>query len=192
MNADNRVERALKALADADATRRAPRLTEQALLDACDRQARRSASRRSLLHGCAMLAVIVLVPLTMSVYRAFSNRGDFRQTAPSAHATIVAAPRTASKQNVAERPATTDVNRPRVAIRARRTAAQHVRKVLPILQPVASADRDAVGQTIQLRVPRSFLARLGVPVIEPDAAGTVTIELMLREDGLARTIRVLQ
>jgi hypothetical protein len=54
------------------------------------------------------------------------------------------------------------------------------------------ATGDPIGQTLQIRVPRSMLPRLGVPIIEPDAPGTVTIKLVVGEDGLARTIRVLQ
>jgi hypothetical protein len=46
--------------------------------------------------------------------------------------------------------------------------------------------------TVHVRVPRSSLPLLGVPIIEPDAEGTVNLELVLSEDGQARTFRIVQ
>jgi hypothetical protein len=37
-----------------------------------------------------------------------------------------------------------------------------------------------------------MLSMLGVPIIEPTAAGTVNVEVLLGSDGIARAIRVAQ
>src|SRR5205807_1022258 len=50
---------------------------------------------------------------------------------------------------------------------------------------------DAV-QLVTLRVPRSALASLGVPIFEPDAVGTVNVNVLIGEDGLARGIRIVR
>jgi hypothetical protein len=50
----------------------------------------------------------------------------------------------------------------------------------------------AFTQTVRARIPRAYLPMLGVPIIDPGAAGTVDIEVVLDEDGLQRAIRVLR
>lgn len=53
-------------------------------------------------------------------------------------------------------------------------------------------EREMVGQTVQLRLPRSALPLLGIPIIAPEIEGIVNVELLLTEDGQARTIRIVQ
>ena len=73
----------------------------------------------------------------------------------------------------------------RLAGQSRRTAWQHLGFVL-----VADPAFDAAAATVvRLRMPRSTLVSLGVPIPDPDAAGEVDIELLVGEDGVARSIR---
>ena len=60
----------------------------------------------------------------------------------------------------------------------------------PDTQLARRADGD-VAQRVLVRLPRAMLPMLGVPVINPDAPGTVNLEVVLREDGLAETIRIV-
>jgi hypothetical protein len=47
----------------------------------------------------------------------------------------------------------------------------------------------SAATVIRVRMPRSALAALGLPIAEPDAAGAVDVEMLVGEDGVARTIR---
>jgi hypothetical protein len=44
-------------------------------------------------------------------------------------------------------------------------------------------------QLVRLRVPREALQGLGVTLLEPDAGGTVDLDMLVGEDGLPRDIR---
>lgn len=44
-------------------------------------------------------------------------------------------------------------------------------------------------QLVRLRVPREALQGLGVPLLEPDAAGMVDLDVLIGSDGLPRNIR---
>jgi hypothetical protein len=48
-----------------------------------------------------------------------------------------------------------------------------------------------IAQRLIVRLPRTMLPMLGVPVINPDAPGTVNLEVTVGHDGLAHTIRIL-
>jgi hypothetical protein len=58
------------------------------------------------------------------------------------------------------------------------------------MREMVSGGGDVV-QLVHIRLPRAMLPTLGVPVIDPDAAGTVNVELLLGNDGLARTIHIV-
>ena len=42
---------------------------------------------------------------------------------------------------------------------------------------------------MRVRMSRSALASLGFPILEPDAAGVVDVEVIVGEDGVAQSIR---
>jgi hypothetical protein len=55
---------------------------------------------------------------------------------------------------------------------------------------VADPVLDATTTTIvRVRVPRTALVTLGVPLVEPDDRGLVDLEMLVGEDGVTRTIR---
>jgi hypothetical protein len=47
----------------------------------------------------------------------------------------------------------------------------------------------SVTNVVRVRVPRRALVSLGIPVVEPDVAGLVDLEMLVGEDGIARSIR---
>jgi hypothetical protein len=42
---------------------------------------------------------------------------------------------------------------------------------------------------VRVRMPRSALVPLGILLVEPDQSGSVDVELVVDDDGVARTIR---
>jgi hypothetical protein len=57
-----------------------------------------------------------------------------------------------------------------------------------VLVPDPMADPASL-QVVRLRMPRTGLATLGVPLANPEAEGVVELELLVGEDGVARAIR---
>ena len=163
MTTDDPVERALAAVADADASRHAPAHLERAVMDALDRQMNRGYFQRCVAaaltyrHAAAITFFVVIVTTTM--------------LAVLGHVLV-------------RRPLTT----PRVpSIQPRET-----RSGQPGADTVLATQLEGdVAQRVLVRLPRSMLPMLGVPIINPDAPGTVNLEVILREDGLAKMIRVI-
>lgn len=42
---------------------------------------------------------------------------------------------------------------------------------------------------VRVRMPRRAFATLGVPIVNPEAEGLVDVEVVVAEDGIARSIR---
>lgn len=181
MHSDDAVRRALKALADADAARHASPHVESALLDAFDRQRAHASSLRFGWH--AVVAAIVVVPLAIAVYRSAVDGVEVIPTHPLT-------PQTMTLRN--ERPPS-DWDNKVDARTATEGVPSSVRGSRPGSGQVVTTNHgsEMIGQTVQLRLPRSALPLFGIPVIEPDAEGTINVELLLSEDGQARTIRIV-
>lgn len=67
--------------------------------------------------------------------------------------------------------------------------------VPPVPEPAEAQERrmsDEAMHSVHVRVPRSYLPLLGVPIIDPDADGMITLEVGVAEDGLVRTIHVVR
>jgi hypothetical protein len=192
MDSDDVVCRALKALADADAVRHAPPHVEGALLDAFDRQRVRASSPRSAWR--AAVATIVIVPLVISVYRRVFDPVDVSPPPAQPYTMSMRSERSPSAlEEPIDSRSTPETAPPLVTTRAKPIAASR-RDSQPVPRHVVSANRESeeIGQTVQLRLPRSALLLFGIPVIEPELEGTVNVELLLSEDGQARTIRIVQ
>ena len=43
-------------------------------------------------------------------------------------------------------------------------------------------------QVVRVRMARTALATLGMPIVDPDAEGLVNVEMLVGEDGVARSI----
>ena len=68
------------------------------------------------------------------------------------------------------------------------------RRVQSAREHAAAARLDVgdVAHALHVQMPRTMLPLLGVPIIDPDAPGTVNVEILLGTDGQARTIRIHQ
>ena len=58
--------------------------------------------------------------------------------------------------------------------------------IVLVADPVLDASALSV---VRIRMPRSALPHLGIPIANPDATGSVDLEVLVGEDGIARTIR---
>jgi hypothetical protein len=54
---------------------------------------------------------------------------------------------------------------------------------------VPDAEMGAPLTMMRVRMPRSAFSRLGVPIANPDGDGMVDVEVLVGEDGVARSIR---
>jgi hypothetical protein len=188
MTTNDHVGRALGELAKAEASRRAPAHLEAAVVEGFDRQRRRRASfayARKLVVPTALAAGVgAVMCLDLVVMRAplpdrppgalASSPAQFGPTPPPLEIEEPgAAPPAAVPRRAAQRPA----REPRAAVQT--DVAQR------------ASDADEIAQLVRIQLPRAMLPQLGVPVIDPDVAGSVNVELLLDTDGLARTIRIV-
>jgi hypothetical protein len=164
MTTDDPVRRALAAVADADASRHAPPHLERAVLDALDQQMNPRFFQRCVATAWAYRHAVAAMALAVIVTATmyFGGLGDVFDR------------RSLTTQREPLRPT---IEHPSV-----QTEAQ------PIQTTQGSGD---VAQRVLVRLPRAMLPMLGVPIINPDAPGTVNLEVILREDGLAKTIRIV-
>jgi hypothetical protein len=185
MNTDDPVREALEALRADDASLRVSSRVEEAVFAAFDAPSKQGANvvLRVALAAAAILVAAVSYVLVISPSK--------RVTAPeppaaaSATAVVDSVPSAAPVIDVQEqRPAATSDNAP---VRARATESGRPRTIRPYV-PVDSA----YVQTVQARIPRSYLPLLGIPVIDPEAGGTVGIEILVGEYGQRQAIRILQ
>lgn len=197
MTTDDPVRRALSELAEADASRRAPPHLERAVLDAFDRQ-----RARGWLGRCAAIAwdyrreaaaVAVAVSVTATIYFAVLDRVVVQPPVPERPVQSMVSGRP-------ELPAVRghlDAQEPLVT---RSPSGPHPTRRPRPHRPVQSeavrtmptwSESDDIVHSVHVRLPRAMLSMFGVPIIEPDAAGTVNVEMLLGHDGLARTIRIV-
>jgi hypothetical protein len=164
MTRDDPVQRALAALAEADASRSAPPHLESAVLDALDRQKRTGFLGRWLTipwtYRAAAVAIALGVIVATATYLGVVSdvfNGRSRTTDRMSHVR--------------------SVDQPSIRLES---------------DTFSSSQRQGdLAYRVLVRLPRTMLPMLGVPIINPDAPGTVNIEVILREDGLAETIRVV-
>jgi hypothetical protein len=188
MQSDDTVRRALKALAEADASRHASPHVEGALLDAFERDKVRGSSRWSAWPALAV--AIVIVALAIVGYREALEPRDVTSGRPSATLSRSEQPPTASENQIGGRVGTETARPSAASTRSNTTAVPSARSRLVTYTPYGS---EMVGQIVQLRLPRSTaLQLLGVPIVESEIQGTVNVELLLTEDGQTRPIRIVQ
>ena len=65
------------------------------------------------------------------------------------------------------------------------TVSRDERGMVLVMDP--TLDRSAAS-LVRVRVPRTALVTLGVPLVEPENGGSVDLEMLVGEDGIARTI----
>jgi hypothetical protein len=198
MRTEDRVRRALAALADADAQRRARPHVERALLEAFDRE---STEARSWWHApvaraprlVAALTVVALIVTGAAHWwkrdRGVIDHAPLDRPGPSSAAQARALP-TLPPSLHAVPPVTSDVA-------ARPRTVRHARIAK---RPVVTAESDRMGSVaidgneivrlVRVRLPRAALPSLGIPILEPDAAGSIDVDILFGEDGMPRTARI--
>jgi hypothetical protein len=183
------LERSLRALAEADRHVEAPAHVQAAVMSTWDivkpfaPHRRRRRTRGALFLAIGSTAAVVVTVVVM--YRVPSElvRPD----------PIVVA--VAEKSPVARNLPPTDNNslveahrpRPRRPRMRGETAAPRGERGLllvadPILDPIAAS-------IVRVRVRRTALVALGIALVEPNDSGWVDLEMLVGEDGVARTIR---
>jgi hypothetical protein len=55
-----------------------------------------------------------------------------------------------------------------------------------VADPLLDASATSI---VRVRLSRTALVTLGIPLVEPNDGGTVDLEILVGEDGVARTIR---
>jgi hypothetical protein len=183
------VERALRALAADDHHVRVPAHVRATVMKAWDATTRSVRPRRRARHSwwiaLAGAGAVGLFVASVSVFRS-------RPEAPAGTAPIVAV----------EGPRSTPVDTPRDAEKPVAKRSARARRVPRIPSQVRSPRNDggivlvsdpvldaSALSMVRVRMPRSALARLGIPIADPDATGSVDLEVVVGEDGIARTIR---
>lgn len=196
MTNDDRVRHALWALAEADRARHAPSRVERAVLEAFDRSVheRHAVRTRAVAWPLRLSAVAaVLLFTTFSAiylvgrdHRAVATRAD-QSRAPAAHDDVRRSS-PSSQEPVASRG---DQQRHRLS-HARAPVPQRNTDRDADLTVSSNGESDGVVRVVRMRLPRASLQLLGIPIIDPDAVGTTEVELLVGEDGLARTIRMVR
>ena len=186
------VEQSLRALAADDATARVPPHVDAAVLAAWDdncpehRGRAPAARRKRVVLGIAMAGAFAAASLVAVVItwrggneprHTLGNIAPEKSVAPGVPEVVagaIAPPR--------------GMEQPMAPARARRR---------PVVSPatgaayvlVPDAYMDAPLMMMRVRMPRSAFSRLGVPIANPDGEGLVDVEVLVGEDGVARSIR---
>jgi hypothetical protein len=183
------LERSLRALADEDCHVQAPPHVHAAVMQTWDvvvpfaRTPRHERRRLATLLAIGSLAAAVVAAVVM--YRAPSE--------PSRAEPVVARapekPRVVLNPLAADRDTRTKVHgqRPRRSrTRVETMAPRYGAGMVFVADPILDASATKI---VRVRVARTALVTLGVPLVEPDERGLVDLEMLVGEDGVARTIR---
>ena len=189
------VEQSLRALAADDETARVPPHVDGAVMAAWDESGRahhgreRATRRRQVALGIALalvgaiavsLAAVAVVVMSRvgneapHTLRGIDPEKSIAPGVPEVVAGAIAPPR--------------GVELPTAPTRARRpSAAPAPAGAAYVLVP--DVEMDAPLTMMRVRMPRSAFSRLGVPIANPDGDGMVDVEVLVGEDGVARSIR---
>ena len=183
------LERSLRALAEEDRQLHAPSPVHAAVMQTWDALipfARNRHRRRS--RGLSVLAIGSFVAAVVAVVAI-----DRPPSGPSWPEPVGARP-TETPRVVGHAPASASQTLVQAHSPRPRRPRTRREKAPPRYQPglvlVADPGLDASALNIvRVRVPRAALATLGIPVIEPNDGGSVDLEMLVGEDGVARTVR---
>jgi hypothetical protein len=203
MTTHDPVRRALSALKDADRARHAPPEIDRLVLEAFDSAVREghTAKRSTTTWTTRFIGIAAAVIMIVSslVYVLEWHRQT--SSAPTDQALAARAPDLRARPD--ETLPSTVPSPPQVnagADRARRPGSSDLRRIVPRRiapretdgTPFMNGEFDDVVRVVRVRLPRATLSSLGIAVIDPGAAGTVDLEVLVGVDGLARTIRMVR
>jgi len=188
---DSWIDAALEELAAADARCVVRLEVEVAVLRAWEAQhaAARSdrPNRMAFLPGWGKMAALLAVPATAAALAAALLVPRRPATADRVSSAVRARPPAGASPLVAP-PAPSIVRRqgPRTSGRfSDRRPTPHMEYVIV---PEPFADPDTL-HVVRVRMPGTTLATLGMPIGNPDARGLVDVEMLVGDDGVARSIR---
>jgi hypothetical protein len=183
------LEQSLRELAQDDAKAQVPAHVDAAVMAAWDSavwdERKRAAPGRRTWLAWAMAAVAVSL-VALAAVLTQRQEGAPRQ----------------GMEHIAERSVTPEVIEParesiapRIVVRSNRSARARTRPVAPppmdagyVLVPDMASDGASLT-LMRVRMPRSAFSNLGVPIANPDGDGLVDVEVLVGEDGVARSIR---
>jgi len=182
------LEQSLRALANEDCHLQAPPRVHAAVMQTWDTLRPFADQRRRARRRAAMFLAIGSMAATLAAVVAVVQRAP----EPSQPQPIVE--RSADQPRVAtnvpagsKRPSQTPPARPRPRhARAGITASRYERGVVLLGDPILDASTTTI---VRVRVPRAALVTLGIAPVEPDDGGSVDLEMLVAEDGVAQTIR---
>ena len=186
-HSDAWVDEALDALAAEDARVRPPARLESAVLRAFDEQpAGRVRSRVGAALGWVLVPAAAAAVLTVAVLQrewpsSSRQAAPVTVTVPIEGSITTLVPEEAAPENLIERAA---LARPIAAAVPSRPSAQAGYVIVP--EPYV--DPSAL-HIVRVRMSRMALATLGMPILNPDADGLVDVEMLVGDDGVARSIR---
>lgn len=185
------LEESLRALAADEAAAQVPARVDASVMAAWDAHARAGSGRAHTAQhrpallwwagivaaGLAALAVVVGWPAANEPREAVLDSAPVSPVTPG------------PAQPVARSALSRSVARPPSDQRARlRPAPPRETEATYVLVPDAEAGAPPLT-LMRVRMPRSAFSRLGVPISNPDGDGMVDVEVLVGEDGVARSIR---
>ena len=171
---EDRVLQALKALAESDREREAPRAAEARLLR--EFRSHRARHRRRWL-GIAAIAAGLVIAVSMST----------KHAAPpevSAVAPAIEIPPQAAPSVKAEAPI-----RRKVEGRTRPEPHEVVTDFFPLMDPAPPFER---GQMLRVQLPAAAMRTVGLPVREDHLTDPVEADVLVGEEGMPRAIRFVR
>lgn len=192
------LESALCALARADGNEHAPMRVEAQLLRAfrAHRRATRRVTRRNLVWWMAAAAVVALMLGAGLAWRRSSGhvRGRAGQATAARYSPVVPSPPLATVSKPARQEGAR--RQLRRAVRAAKLSPRPSRlepdNELAEFLPLPFANDDAplgTAEVVRIRVSESALGLLGLPVSDEASRQPVTADVVIGEDGIARSIR---
>jgi len=202
MTNNDPVQRALSVLKDADGARQAPSEIDRIVLDAFDCAVRerhsawsRTAARTTRLMGLAAALIVIISSLAYVLAKYRRTPSEPTDRVVVATAPDLRAPHDEVLLSTAPSPAPVNAgvdHGRRPGSHARRMVARRVAPREPDVTQNMNGEFDDVVRVVRMRLPRASLSSLGIAVIDPGAAGTVDLEVLVGVDGLARTIRMVR
>jgi hypothetical protein len=183
------LERALRLLAEKDCAFQAPPRVEAAVMQTWDAGLPFTAPRHrrhSLAPLVALAAMAAAVVVTV-IYRTSSEPRrpeSVVSVAPEQEQPPVVTSVPLALDDTSARTARPQPRKPRR--HAKRAAAPHEQGLMLAADPVVDP---GTANIVRVRMPRSALVPLGILLVEPDQSGSVDVELVVDDDGVARTIR---
>lgn len=187
------VEQSLRALAADDATAQVPPQVDAAVMAAWDDSCREhhgrapGARRKRVVLGIAMAGAVAASLVAAAVVMTWRGGNEARHSLGNVAQEKAVAPGPPEVVTGAIAPPRA-VEQPTVPARVRRR---------PVASPATGAGYVLVPDAymhapltmMRVRMPRSAFSRLGVPIANPDGDGMVDVEVLVGEDGVARSIR---